>query len=205
MPSRERPCPWASEQQEASPAKCPMVGQSVSYQRRRRRHTTHEVVLRLLYQFRNTLIAPEPQHLLQTPPRHRAQLAVPAGRLRFALVVHHVLHILQTRLRELAWAGIAEALAEEVPADRARGHLEAEVARVVYELEDRVWCVVTLAPTELVDTGVASGAVGVALGQSCEHLRGELGEQEELFGTLEGVQIAVLAHGDDLQECKSTV
>ena len=58
--------------------------------------------------------------------------------------------------------------------DRARGHLELDVARRIDELDDRVRRVVALAPPELVDPRVAAFSCRVAVGEQAEEFLEEL-------------------------------
>jgi hypothetical protein len=119
---------------------------------------------------------PVPQRLFKVPPRPLPQLAVAvAVALPATALGERALTFPHDRLVDVAHAlpyerarGLgAQPGREDVPPCGARGHLEAEVARAVDELEHRVRRVVALAVAELVYARVAARALCVA---RCERL-----------------------------------
>jgi hypothetical protein len=126
----------------------------------------------------NVLPRPIPQRLFKVPPRPLPQLLAVAVALPAAAATalgERALTFPHDRLVDVAHAlpyerarGLgAQPGREDVPPGSARGHLEAEVARAVDELEHRVRRVVALAVAELVYARVAARALCVA---RCERL-----------------------------------
>ena len=87
---------------------------------------------------------------------------------------------------------------EQLPTDRTRRHLKLQISRIVHQLKDSVWCVVTLAVAEFVNARVSAWAICVAFCQCGEHFGSELRLQEESGCASVRLEVTLLGHGYDL-------
>lgn len=159
---------------------------------------THRMLPRLGHQHIHALLVPVPQHLLHVQAGHGLEHAGLVIR-QVLLRLHNLRHIaLHTRRYHLSGAHPVQPRSEHLPADRARGHLELDVVRVVHKLEHRVRRVVARPVAVLVDARVPARPVSVPRGEGLEELACEGVIQQEGVGAVEGGAVAVLRVGNYL-------
>jgi len=134
----------------------------------------------------DVLRRPITQHLSNVPPRPLAQLTLASALTKRALALDRPFNIPRALPDELARRPVLQPRRKDVPTGGARGHLEAQVAGAVDELEHGVRRIVARAVAELVYARVAARAVRVARRERFEDFGREGGLEEEARGFFPG-------------------
>lgn len=158
---------------------------------------TYDVILRSPLKLRLTLFAPESQNLLETPPCLHPQVA-PLCRATGPFACNQLVYAINTCLRKTCRTRSSDLLAQHLPTDSARRHVELDIPWVIDQLEDGMRRVVALTVAELVNPCVPSRTVCVARRKGLEDLGREPRFEQESVGPLVSWQVALLAHGNDL-------